>query len=79
MEEERTTVRLPRDLLRRAKRKAAADGRTLTSLIAAGLRMALADDRTPARETRPSAGKQDIRRVVTGHRRGGCALASGER
>lgn len=39
---ERTTVRLPHDLLARAKRKAAADGRTLTALIEDGLRLALA-------------------------------------
>src|ERR1700748_3592009 len=50
--EERTSVRLPRDLLSRARRKAAAEGRTLTSLIADGLRMALADDRRPARAKR---------------------------
>jgi hypothetical protein len=36
---ERTTVRLPEDLLNRAKRKAAAEGRTLTSLIEDGLRL----------------------------------------
>ncbi len=36
---ERTTVRLPPDLLNRAKRKAAAEGRTLTSLIEDGLRL----------------------------------------
>ena len=36
---ERTTVRLPPDLLARARRKAAAEGRTLTSLIEDGLRM----------------------------------------
>ena len=35
---ERTTVRLPEDLLYRAKRKAAGEGRTLTSLIEDGLR-----------------------------------------
>jgi hypothetical protein len=39
---ERTTVRLPQDLLRRAKRKAAAEGRTLTSLIEDGLRLVVA-------------------------------------
>jgi hypothetical protein len=49
---ERTTVRLPSDLLSRAKRKAAAEGRTLTSLIADGLRMALADDRRSTRAKR---------------------------
>jgi hypothetical protein len=42
---ERTTVRLPQDLLSRAKRKAAAEGRTLTSLIEDGLRLMVADDR----------------------------------
>ena len=35
---ERTTVRLPEDLIKRAKRKAAAEGRTLTALIEEGLR-----------------------------------------
>ena len=38
---ERTTVRLPEELVRRAKRKAAAEGRTLTSLIEDGLRNVL--------------------------------------
>jgi hypothetical protein len=42
---ERTTVRLPEDLLKRAKRKAAAEGRTLTSLIADGLRLVIAENR----------------------------------
>lgn len=49
---ERTTVRLPEDLLRRAKRKAAAEGRTLTSLIEDGLRVVLADFEGGAR-TKP--------------------------
>jgi hypothetical protein len=40
---ERTTVRLPTELLSRAKRKAAAQGRTLTSLIEDGLRLVVAD------------------------------------
>ena len=40
----RTTVRLPQDLLKRAKRKAAAEGRTLTSLIEDGVR-AVVDER----------------------------------
>jgi hypothetical protein len=40
---ERTTVRLPEDLIRRAKRKAAAEGRTLTSLIEDGLRLVVAE------------------------------------
>jgi len=42
---ERTTVRLPDDLIRRAKRKAAADGRSLTALIEDGLRRVLNEDR----------------------------------
>jgi len=44
---ERTTVRLPDDLMRRAKQKAAAEGRTLTALIEEGLRRVVSD-RTPA-------------------------------
>jgi hypothetical protein len=40
---ERTTVRLPTDLLNRAKRKAAAERRTLTSLIEDGLRLVVAE------------------------------------
>jgi hypothetical protein len=42
---ERTTVRLPADLLIRAKRKAAAEGRTLTALIEDGLRLVVAENR----------------------------------
>ena len=38
---ERTTVRLPDDLIRRARRKAATEGRTLTALIEEGLRRVL--------------------------------------
>ncbi len=43
---ERTTVRLPRELLARAKRKAVAEHRTLTSLIEEGLRIVTAEKRT---------------------------------
>ena len=42
---ERTTVRLPEDLLRRAKSKALHEGRTLTSLLEDGLRRVLSDER----------------------------------
>jgi hypothetical protein len=42
---ERTTVRLPEPLLARAKRKAAAEGRTLTALIEEGLHLVLAQER----------------------------------
>jgi len=41
---ERTTVRLPQDLLRKAKRKAAQEGRTLTALIEDGLRLVVGDN-----------------------------------
>jgi hypothetical protein len=51
---ERTTVRLPAELLARAKRKALAEKRTLTSLIEEGLRLVVSDKRKPAkRERRP--------------------------
>jgi hypothetical protein len=49
---ERTTVRLPEDLLKRAKRKAAAQGRTLTSLIEDGLRLVIAGNRKVAKGER---------------------------
>jgi len=49
---ERTTVRLPEDLLSRARRKATAEGRTLTSLIEDGLRMVIAEPRKPAKGKR---------------------------
>jgi len=56
---ERTTVRLPVDLLNRAKRKAAAEGRTLTSLIEDGLRLVIAENR------KASKGKRVMPRVST--------------
>jgi hypothetical protein len=40
---ERTTVRLPDELLTMAKRKAAVEGRTLTSLIEEGLRRVVSE------------------------------------
>jgi hypothetical protein len=54
---ERTTVRLPPDLLNRAKRKAAAEGRTLTSLIEDGLRLVVADDRKAGKRVLPPVSK----------------------
>jgi len=48
----RTTVRLPADLLDRAKRKAAAEGRTLTALIEDGLRIVVAEQRKAAKAKR---------------------------
>ena len=49
---ERTTVRLPEELSHRAKRKAAAEGRTLTSLIEEGLRRVLAEKSETAEPAR---------------------------
>jgi hypothetical protein len=56
---ERTTVRLPEELLKRAKRKAAAEGRTLTSLIEDGLRLVTAEQKTarPVKRTLPPVSK----------------------
>ena len=51
---ERTTVRLPQELLNQAKRKAAAEGRTLTSLIEQGLRLVVDRKAQP-----PSARRND--------------------
>lgn len=49
---ERTTIRLPEDLLKRARRKAAAEGRTLTSLIEDGLRLVVAGKRKAEKRDR---------------------------
>jgi|SRR5208337_1705824 hypothetical protein len=49
---ERTTVRLPQELLDRSRRKAAAEGRTLTSLIEEGLRLIVDDGRKTAKRRR---------------------------
>ena len=45
----RTTIRLSDDLLHRAKKKAAEQGRTLTSLIEEGLKTMLAESRAARR------------------------------
>ena len=62
---ERTTVRLPPDLVRRAKRKAAKEGRSFTALIEEGLRRVVKDgravgpvDRTPLRVSSAAGGLQ---------------------
>ena len=46
----RTTVRLPAELLKKAQRKAAAEGRTLTGLMAEGLRYVVSDKPAEKRE-----------------------------
>ena len=43
-------MRLRDDLLKRAKKRAAEDGRTLTSLIEEGLTLVLAEPKTPRRK-----------------------------
>jgi len=48
----RTTIRLSGDLLRRAKKRAAEEGRTFTSLVEEGLKAVLAE---PKRATRKPA------------------------
>ena len=45
----RTTIRLPEELLRRARKKAAAEGSTLTELIEDGLRSVVSGKAEPAR------------------------------
>ena len=66
----RTTVRLPAGLLNRAKRKAAAEGRTLTALIEEGLW------RVVAEEKRTAKGKRKLPRIsrATGGLRPGIDL-----
>jgi len=49
----RTTVRLPAELLRKAKRKADAEGRTLTALMEDGLRYVVSDKPVSDRKPRP--------------------------
>ena len=49
---ERTTVRLPEELLERARRKAASENRTLTSLIEDGLRAVVDDNRRTQQKKR---------------------------
>jgi hypothetical protein len=50
---ERTTVRLPKELLDRARRKAAADGVTLTALIEDGLRQVVSRKRSQEKPRGP--------------------------
>lgn len=46
---ERTTVRLPKELLNRARKKAAAEGKTLTALMEDGLRFVVDEKQPPKR------------------------------
>ena len=49
----RTTVRLPSELLKKAQRKAAAEGRTLTGLMEEGLRYVVSDKQATKAVARP--------------------------
>ena len=49
----RTTVRLPAELLKKAQRKAAAEGRTLTGLMEEGLRYVVSDKPMAEKTARP--------------------------
>jgi hypothetical protein len=55
---ERTTVRLPDDLLRRAKRKAAQDGSSLTALIKEGLRRMLDEKSARVKRVMPPVSRE---------------------
>jgi Arc/MetJ-type ribon-helix-helix transcriptional regulator len=48
----RTTIRLPEDLLKRVRRKAVTEGRTLSALIEDGLRLLLSSTRAPGKTER---------------------------
>ena len=52
----RTTVRLPSELLKKAQRKAAAEGRTLTGLMEEGLRYVVSDKPATKARARPCRG-----------------------
>jgi hypothetical protein len=54
----RTTVRLPAELLKRAQRKAAAEGRTLTGLMEEGLRYVVSDKPKPVARPEIPLGKE---------------------
>lgn len=61
----RTTINLPDALGEAAKARAAAEGRTFTSLIEEGLRTVLADERTPAvRTSLPTSGNPNDRPLI---------------
>lgn len=63
---ERTTVRLPTDLLDRARRRAADEGRTLTSLIEDGLRLVVSEPRQPPKKRRLPRISRAVGRMLPG-------------
>jgi predicted transcriptional regulator len=62
---DRTTVRLPEELKRRAMRVAADKGRTLTSLIEEGLRSDIAERSAPSASGRACQAATDAREAPT--------------
>ncbi len=60
----RTTINLPDALAEEAKRRAAASGRTFTSLVIDGLRRVLDDDPAPERPSLPAYGDPDAAPLV---------------
>jgi plasmid stability protein len=60
----RTTINLPDGLAEAAKRRAARDGRTFTSLVEEGLRRVLADESPPAPVALPAYGDPTGRLLV---------------
>ena len=56
MSKEPFTLRLPKQLLDAARRKAAAEGRTLSSLVEAGLRKVLDRERSSVRVSTATGG-----------------------
>lgn len=61
----RTTINLPDGLAEAAKAKAAAEGRTFTSVVEEGLRSVIADRSRPAARTRlPVSGRPGDRPLV---------------
>jgi hypothetical protein len=66
----RTSIHLPDDLLKQAKRKAAEDGRTLTSLLEEGLRLVLSGGRNAKPSSTTEKGRLPISRHAGGLRAG---------
>lgn len=54
----RTTVRLPAELLKKAQRKAAAEGRTLTALMEDGLRYVVSEKPEKRERVLPPVAKE---------------------
>ena len=62
----KVTVHLPKDLLGRARRRAAAQGRTLAALIEHGLQLAVEAPRDPGQDVRISPSIETAAAPLTG-------------